>query len=64
MDECPRTSAASTQVTCLSSVSPCNGIGTGVPATPDTDAGTCPPGQVNTGTLIDSLGNFCCEQPG
>jgi hypothetical protein len=48
-------------VTCGSP--PCQNptVGTGVPATPDTATGTCPTGQVNTGTLKDSAGNFCCS---
>jgi hypothetical protein len=33
-------------------------VGTGVEATPDTAAGTCPPGTANT--LKDPQGNFCC----
>jgi hypothetical protein len=39
---------------------PCTGVGTGIEASPDTATGTCPPGSVNSGSLTDSAGNFCC----
>jgi hypothetical protein len=60
---CPATYTTGTvQVTCGSP--PCQNptVGTGVAANPPTSAtGTCPSGQVNTGTLKDSSGNFCCQ---
>lgn len=40
----------------------CSGFGTGIAATPNTAAGSCPAGQDNTGTLKDSEGHFCCTQ--
>jgi hypothetical protein len=39
---------------------PCQGIGTGVEANPDTAQGTCPAGEQNT--LRDGSGNFCCAK--
>jgi hypothetical protein len=35
--------------------------GTGVEASPNSSTGSCPSGQVNTGSLRDSQGNFCCS---
>jgi hypothetical protein len=46
---------------CATPLPPCSGVGTGVEATPDTSTGSCPAHQVNTGTLRDSLGNYCCS---
>jgi hypothetical protein len=57
---CPTVDTTGTvQVIC--GAAPCIGLGTSVPATPDTATGSCPTGQVNTGTLKDSSGNFCCS---
>jgi hypothetical protein len=59
---CPASlTTATVTVTCGVPPAACTGVGTGVEATPDTAAGTCPAGQTNTGTLQDSSGNFCCS---
>jgi hypothetical protein len=51
----------SATITVVCEPPPCIGVGTGIVATPDSVAGTCPAGQVNT--LTDSAGNFCCAIP-
>jgi hypothetical protein len=57
---CPSSSSQTTLiVTCGNP--PCQGVGTGVEATPDTATGSCPAPSVNTGTLKDSSNNFCCS---
>jgi hypothetical protein len=59
---CPASDTTAT-VTVTCTPPPClqPTVGTGVEATPDTAAGSCPAGQQNTGTLLDSQGNFCCS---
>jgi hypothetical protein len=54
---CPPASSVTTLSVVCGAV-PCVGVGTGVEATPDTAAGTCPAGSANT--LKDTSGNFCC----
>jgi hypothetical protein len=57
---CPANlSTGTTTVTC--GTIPCQGVGTGVEANPNTATGSCPAPSVNTGTLKDSSGNFCCS---
>jgi hypothetical protein len=57
---CPIVDTTGTvQVTCGGA--PCVGVGTGTMATPNTATGTCPSGQVNTGTLKDGNGDYCCS---
>ncbi len=58
---CPASlTTLTTKVTCGVPPAACIGVGTGVEATPDTAAGTCPAGTANT--LKDAAGNFCCAQ--
>ena len=57
---CPAAQSTTTlTVTCGNP--PCQGVGTGVEATPNTATGACPAPSVNTGTLKDASGNFCCS---
>ncbi len=61
---CPTAdTTGSVQVTC--GTAPCLNptVGTGVEANPNTATGTCPAGSVNSGTLKDANGNFCCSLP-
>jgi hypothetical protein len=60
---CPATDTTGTiQVVCGSPPACQNPlVGTGVEAAPDTATGSCPPPSVNTGTLKDANGNFCCS---
>ncbi|MGO8998831.1 MAG: hypothetical protein ACLQVI_36365 [Polyangiaceae bacterium] len=57
---CPVASSTTTLTVTCGAV-PCVGVGTGVEASPDTATGTCPSPSINTGTLKDSSGNFCCS---
>ncbi len=57
---CPAASSTTTlTITCGNP--PCQGVGTGVEASPNSATGTCPAPSVNSGTLKDSSGNFCCS---
>jgi hypothetical protein len=57
---CPAASSTTTlTVTCGNP--PCQGVGTGVEASPNTATGTCPSPSVNSGSLKDSTGDFCCS---
>jgi hypothetical protein len=58
----PALTTGTTTVTC--GVVACQNptVGTGVEANPNTATGACPAPSVNTGTLKDSAGNFCCSQ--
>jgi hypothetical protein len=59
---CPANlTTGTTTVVCGST--PCQNptVGTGVEANPNTATGSCPAPSVNTGTLKDSSGNFCCS---
>jgi hypothetical protein len=58
---CPTSDTTGTVRVECALMSPCYGIGAGVLAVPDTATGSCPAGQINTGTLTDSNGNFCCS---
>jgi hypothetical protein len=58
---CPAASSVTTLTVTCGAV-PCENptVGTGVEATPDTAAGTCPAGQTNSTGLKDGSGNYCC----
>jgi hypothetical protein len=59
---CPSNLTTGT-TTVVCGTTPCQNptVGTGVVASPNSATGSCPAPSVNTGTVKDSAGNFCCS---
>jgi hypothetical protein len=58
---CPSSMTTSTVSFVCGNPAACTGVGTGVEVTGNSATGTCPQGSINTGTLKDGLGNYCCS---
>jgi hypothetical protein len=59
---CPLSISTATLTVTCQPAGPCQNpkIGSGIEASPNTAAGTCPAPDFNSGTLRDAMGNYCC----